>query len=275
MHYQEILLDLFKLLLEVVGEITLDNVIDLFAHFSLFTFPVLMLFGIKLNSRRVNMLNGNINMWDKSDELYAMYIKKTLSWVLMCFLYGLSIFMLEYPTLKPLSSPTAFVSLGFSWGLISVEIRFILDLYRRFKSKAYIPAFKRVSFWLFLIASTFKVIRLTSGETFGTPEQIMSIIDLSTYLFIFLSFFVFFFFDRRKNIIHKAITKSNRIVNMLLDNVNKSEKMRRKIYRDIDHVIDLLSIAEELCYNKEEEEAIKQNKKKLEVLKITSQRRNN
>ena len=207
--FGDIASELFIILFESISTMTLDTMIELFASVSLYAYPVLILLNAKIKTRKLNISKIDSK---RNDILRYMYVKKTLFWMLMCSLYALSMLMDKDDLLNNLSSPTMVVYFGLSWGLIGVEMKSIYSAYKETKNVIYVPTLKRPSFWILMTVSGFKLWRLVFENGFGAPEQILAILDFMSYIFMFLSIFIFIFFDKEKDFVYKSLRKSRKIV---------------------------------------------------------------
>jgi len=253
-------------IINIFGMMTIDSLIEAFANMSLYAYPILMLFNAKLKTRKLSIKNEKFN----SRDLTRVYVTETLFWVLMCMLYSVSLYMENDVTLNVLARPTMVVYFGLSWGLISIELKSIFSSYREVKSKVYVSAFKRMSFWVLALTSAFKVWRLFVGDTFGTPQQLMAIIDLLTYVAIFIALIVFLFFDKKKNVIQKAMMKSNIIVSMLKSNIIRNKKQIKRMNKQIEQVIELFDIGLSQVSDERQREEIEDKIKELQILLMVS-----
>ena len=255
-------------LLEIFGAVTLGKTIEIFASLSIYSFPVLMFLNMKIQSRRMDLLSkDHISM---NDMLRLLYVKKVLQWILILVLYIASIILGKTEDMSNLVYPISIVYFGYSWALISIEIKSILSSYKEVKSELYVPVLKRYSFWILMLASTFKVWQFSRGTDFGAPSQIIAILDLASYTFIFGSLFIFVYFDKRKNIIEKTLRKSRKIVISMKDDVVRSERYRTKRNREITKVLTLLRLCISLIEDERKIKDIMKSIKELELLLITS-----
>lgn len=255
-------------LLEVFSIFTLNRAIEIFASISLYSFPLLMFFNAKIHTRKLDLEPGK--RASVNDILRFMYVKKTLYWLLMLILYIASIILADIQNMKILVYPIMLTYFGFSFGLISIEIKSILSSYKEIKSELYTPILKRWSFWILMGLSIFKVWQFSGGGNFGAPSQIVAILDLASYGFIFISVFVFVYFDKKKDLIEKALRKSRKIVISMKDDVSRSERYRTKRNREITKVLGLLRLCMSLIKDKRKIRDIERNIKELEILLITS-----
>lgn len=255
-------------ILEIFSILTLDSAIEIFASISLYSFPLLFLFNGKIITRKLDLKRGARD--DMSSILRKMYVRKTLYFSLMLVLYIANIILAGIDSMVMLVYPVMLTYFGFSFALISIEIKSILSSYKEIKSEIYTPVLKRSSFWMLIGASMVKVWQLSGGGNFGSPSQIVAILDLSAWGFIFISVFIFVFFDKKKNIIEKALRKSRKIVISIKDNVVKDDKHRKKRNREIEKVLRLLKLCLSLIEDKRKIKDIERNIKELELLLITS-----
>lgn len=254
-------------LLEIFNILTLNEAIEVFASISLYSYPLLMLFNGKIITRKLDLKQDVHD--EMSDTLRKMYVTKTLYFLLILALYIANIILADTKNMSMLVYPIMLTYFGFSFALISIEIKSILSSYKEVKSALYTPIFKRWSFWILIGASSVKVWQL-SGGNFGAPSQVVAILDLASYGFIFISVFVFVYFDKRKNIIEKALRKSRRIVISIKDNVVKDDRHRKKRNREITKVLGLLRLCIGQIEDKRKIRDIERNIKELELLLITS-----
>lgn len=255
-------------LLELLNILTLDKAIEIFASLSLYSFPVLMFLNAKIQTRRLDLLSkehASVN-----DELRYMYVKKSLHWTLMLILYIASILLGETDNMANLVYPTAIVYFGYSFGIISIEIKSILISYKEVKSELYTPVLKRYSFWVLMVASTFKVWQFSKIGAFGAPSQVIAILDLTSYAFIFISLFIFIYFDKKKNLVEKVLSKSRKIIISMKDNVTRDEKYRRRRNREIEKVLRLLKLCMDIIKDKDKKRDIEKQIRELELLLATS-----
>ena len=254
-------------LLEMFSIFTLDKAIEAFANVSLYLYPLLMLFNGKIIMRKLDLKQGVHD--ETSNILRKMYVTKTLYFLLMLILYIANIILADTQNMAMLVYPIMLMYFGFSFALISIEIKSILFSYKEVRSELYSPIFKRWSFWILIGASSMKVWQL-SGGNFGEASQVVAILDLASYGFIFMSVFVFIYFDKKKNIIEKTLKKSRKIVISIKDNVVKSERHIKKRNREIEKLLRLLKLCMETILDKRKTRAIELQIKELELLLITS-----
>ena len=256
------------LLLELFNIITIEKAVEIFASISLYSFPLLFFFNGKIIMRKLDL---NLIAHDSANNtLRDMYVRKTLYFLLMLVLYIGSIMLADIQSVTGLVYPLTLTYFGFSFGLISIEIKSILSSYKEVKSKLYTPVLKRWSFWILTGASIVKVWQLSSHGNSGSPSQIVAILDLGAWGFIFISVFVFVYFDKRKNVVEKALSKSRKIVISMKDDVARSERYRTKRNREITKVLGLLRLCMSLIEDKRKIRDVERNIKELELLLITS-----
>ena len=259
--------------MEVIYQIfiglTMDKAVELLANMSLYAYPVLIFLNAKIKTRKINAKKEDDS---GNDILRYVYVKKTLFWMLMGVLYALSIGVNSYTSLAVLSSPTMVVYFGLSWGLISIEIKSIYRSYKEVKSSIYVPTLRRPSFWVLMAASVFKVWQLMTSGDFGAPSQLMAILDLSSYIFMASALFIFVFFDKKKDVVEKALIKSRKIVISIKNNVVRDDKYRAKRNREIKKLLRLLKVHLDLIGDDNEikKRAVEQQIKELEILLLTS-----
>ena len=258
-----------ELLLELFNTVTLNKAIDLFAQLSLYSYPLLMFLNSKIQLRRLELASGEHT--SINSELRVMYVQKTLYWLLMLVLYLSSIMLAGTTSMANLSYPVALVYLGFSWGIISIEIKSILSSYKEVKSALYVPVLKRTSFWILSLTSLFKVYQLSVGQIFGAPSQIIAIIDLGSYGFIFISLFIFVYFDKKRNLVDKALRKSRKIVISMKDNIVRDERYRIRRNREITKTLKLLRLGIDLIGDERKVRDVNKQIRELELLLATSQ----
>ena len=257
-----------ELLLELFKSFTLDKAIEVFASLSLYSLPILIFLNAKIQTRRLDLLSKDHNLMN--DQLRYMYVKKTLHWILVLILYIASVILKDIQDMANLVFPVMLVYFGTTFGFISIEIKSILSSYKEVKSELYTPILKRFSFWVLVVASAFKAWQLSIGGNFGAPAQIIAILDLASYIFIFGSLFVFVYFDKRKNLVEKALKKSRKIVISMKDNVVRDERYRTRRNREIAKTLRLLKLCIDLIDNKEKVRAVNKNIRELELLLVTS-----
>ena len=256
-----------EIIYQVFIGLTLDKAVEILANMSLYAYPILIFLNAKIKTRKLNA--GKLGN-SSNDILRYVYVKKTLFWMLMGSLYTSSIIMSGYASLAVLSSPTMVVYFGLSWGLISIEIKSIYRSYKEVKSSMYVPTLKRPSFWVLMAASVFKVWQLMTSGDFGAPSQLMAILDLTSYVFMAVSLFVFVFFDKKKDVVEKALIKSRKIVISIKNNVVKDDKQRNRRNREIAKVLKLLKLHLDIVEDERKSRAVEQQIKELEILLLTS-----
>ena len=252
---------------EMLKAITLNEAIGIFANLSLFSFPILMFFNSKIQVRRLELTSNDHT--SVNNELRSIYVKKTLYWMLTLVLYISSVILSDIQSMLNLVYPIMLVYFGAIWGFISIEIRSILSSYKEVKSELYTPTLKRKSFWVLMGASAFKTWQLSRGDGFE-PSQIIAILDLLSYAFIFTSLFVFIYFDKKKNLVEKALNKSRKIVISMKDNIVRDEKYRKKRNREIAKVLKLLKLCISIIDDKDEIRNVNKQIRELELLLATS-----
>ena len=255
-------------LLEIFNILTLNEAISIFSNISLYSFPLLFFFNGKIIVRKLDLKQGSHD--DMNNILREMYIKKTLYFLLMLALYIANIILADTKNMAMLVYPVMLTYFGTSFALISIEIKSILSSYKEVKSALYTPVFKRWSFWILIIASIVKLWQLSGGGNFGAPSQIVAALDLASYGFIFISVFVFVYFDKKKDLTERALRKSRKIVISIKDNVVKDERQRKRRNREITKVLGLLRLCIDLIEDKRKIRDIEKNIKELELLLITS-----
>lgn len=258
-------MDLF---LELFNIFTMDRAIELFASISLYSFPLLFFFNSKIQTRKYDL--KHIVCDDINDALRKMYVKKTLYFLLMLALYVSSIMLIDIESVAGLVYPLTLTYFGFSFGLISIEIKSILSSYKEVKSEIYTPVFKRWSFWVLTLSSIFKFWQLSGIGTLGAPSQIVAALDLASYGFIFISVFVFVYFDKKKNLIERTLKKSRKIVISMKDNMAHNERYRTKRNREITKTLKLLRLCMDLIKDKKKTRDIEKSIRELELLLATS-----
>lgn len=258
-------MDLF---LELFNALTLNKAIDVFASLSLYSYPILIFLNSKIQTRRLELtLKAHTPL---NDELRSMYVRKTLYWMITLVLYITSIVLSTTDNMTNLVYPIMTVYFGTIWGFISIEIKSILSSYKEIKSELYTPTLKRTSFWVLTLTSLFKVYQFTAGGKFGAPSQVIAMLDLASYGFIFVSLFIFIYFDKRRNLVEKALKKSRQIVISMKDNVARDERYRTKRNREITKTLKLLKLCIDLIEDKEKVRVVDRNIRELELYLATS-----
>ncbi len=119
-------------------------------------------------------------------------------------------------------------------------------------------------------ASLFKVYQFTAGGNFGAPSQVIAMLDLASYGFIFVSLFIFIYFDKKRNLVDKALKKSRQIVISMKDSVVRDERYRIKRNREITKTLKLLKLCIDLIEDKEKVRVVNRNIRELELYLATS-----
>ena len=257
-----------ELLLELFSTVSLDRAVEIFASISLYSFPLLFFFNGKIITRKLDLKKGTHD--DMNDTLRRMYIRKTLYFLLMLVLYIANIILADTQSMTMLVYPIMLTYFGLSFALISIEIKSILTSYKEVKSALYTPVLKRWSFWVLMGSSAFKLWQFSGASNHMEPSQIIAILDMMSYGFIFISVFVFVYFDKKKNITERALRKSRKIVISMKDDVARSERYRTKRNREITKVLGLLRLCMGLIGDERKIRDIERNIKELELLLITS-----
>ena len=254
--------------LEIFNTFTIGKAVEIFASISLYSFPLLFFFNSKIQTRKYDL--KHIVCDNVSDELRKMYTRKTLYFLLMLALYIASIMLVDIEGISGLVYPLTLTYFGFSFGLISIEIKSILSSYKEVKSEIYTPVLKRWSFWILALSSTFKFWQLSGIGGHIAPSQVVAALDLASYGFIFISVFVFVYFDKRRNLVDKALKKSRKIVISMKDNMVHNERYRTKRNREIIKTLRLLRLYIDLVKDEKKTRDIEKSIRELELLLATS-----
>ena len=188
----------------------------------------------------------------------------------MLTLYIASIMLIDIEGVSGLVYPLTLTYFGFSFGLISIEIKSILSSYKEVKSEIYTPMLKRWSFWILALSSIFKFWQLSGIGSLGAPSQVVAALDLASYGFIFISVFMFVYFDKKRNLVEKALKKSRKIIISMKDNVEHDKRYIVKRNREITKTLVLLRLCTDLIEEKEKVRAINRSMRELELLLVTS-----
>ena len=95
-------------------------------------------------------------------------------------------------------------------------------------------------------------------------------LDLASYGFIFVSLFIFIYFDKKRNLVDKALKKSRQIVISMKDSVVRDERYRIKRNREITKTLKLLKLCIDLIEDKEKVRVVNRNIRELELYLATS-----